>query len=52
MKICFRGTCGQLRPRSDCANAQSDLGLRSPPTESLDTTLDTIEYMNGEQRSG
>ena len=38
--------CGQRRPRSDCANAQSDLGLRCLLTESVDTT----ECMNGEQR--
>ena len=36
------------RPRSDCADAQSDLGLRCPLTESLDTT----ECMNGEQKLG
>ena len=29
--------CGQRRPRSDCAYAQSDLGLRCPQTELLDT---------------
>ena len=37
--------CGQRRPRSACASAQSDLGLRSPLTESIDT-------VRGEQRSG
>ena len=31
------GICGQRNPRSDCADAQSDLGLRSPLTETLDT---------------
>ena len=29
--------CGQQRPRSDCASAQSDQGLYCPLTESLDT---------------
>ena len=38
--------CGQQRPRSDCASAQSDQGLHCPLTESLDTT----ECMNREQR--
>ena len=38
--------CGQRRPRSDCAFAQSDQGLRCPQTECLDTT----ELINGEQR--
>ena len=42
------GVCGQRRPRSDCASAQSDLGLRCPLTESLDTT----ECMNGERKPG
>ena len=42
------GKCGQQRPRSDCASAQSDLGLRCPLTEPLDTT----ECMNGEKRPG
>ena len=42
------GICGQRRPRSACANAQSDQGLRRLLTESLDT----IEYMNGEQMHG
>ena len=37
--------CGQRRPRSACAYAQSDQGLRCPLTESLDT----IESINGEQ---
>ena len=44
----FAGICGQQRPRSDCASAQSDLGLYCPLTESLDTT----ECMNGQQRPG
>ena len=38
----------QRTPRSGCMNAQSDQGLHSPLTESLDTT----ECMNWEQRSG
>ena len=29
--------CGQRRPRSDCANAQSDQGFRCPLVESVDT---------------
>ena len=32
------GICGQRRPRSDCADAQSDQGLHCPLTVSLDTT--------------
>ena len=39
------GHMRQLRPRSDCASAQSDQGLRCPQTESLDTT----ECFNREQ---
>ena len=39
------GICGQRRPRSDCADAQSDLGLHFPLTESLSTT----ECINGKQ---
>ena len=42
------GICGQRRPWSACAFAQSDQGLHCPLTESLDT----IECMNGEQRPG
>ena len=42
------GICGQRRPRSDCASAQSDQGLRRPLTESLDT----IACITGEQRLG
>ena len=42
------GMCGQRRPRSACASAQSDQGLHCPLTESLDT----IECMNGEQKPG
>ena len=50
MRKCAFGSCmwGQWRPRSDCADAQSDQGLHCPLTESLDTT----ECMNGEQRHG
>ena len=36
-KMCLRFKCGQRRPRSDCAFAQSDLGLHSPLTESVNT---------------
>ena len=32
-----RGICGQRRPRSDCAFAQSDQGLRFPLTGSFYT---------------
>ena len=39
--------CGQQRPRSACASAQSDQGLDCPLTEILDTT----ECMDIEQRS-
>ena len=39
------GICGQRRPRSACASAQSDQGLPCPLTESLDPT----ECMNVEQ---
>ena len=42
------GICGQRKPRSACASAQSDQGLHCPLTESLDTT----ECMNGEQGTG
>ena len=42
------GICGQRRPRSACASAQSDQGLRCPQTESLNT----IECFNGEQMPG
>ena len=38
--------CGQQRPRSACASAQSDQGLHYPLTESFDTT----EYNNSEPR--
>ena len=31
--------CGQCRPRSACAIAQADLGLRCPLTESMDTIV-------------
>ena len=39
------GICGQRKPRSACASAQSDRGLCCPQTESLGT----IECFNGEQ---
>ena len=42
------GICGQRRPRSACASAQSDQGLQSP----LKVSLDTTECMYGEQRPG
>ena len=44
----FSGIYGQRRPRSACASAQSDLGLRCPLIESLYT----IECINGEQMPG
>ena len=36
-KTVSSGICRQRRPRLACASAQSDQGLRSPPTELLDT---------------
>ena len=42
------GICGQRRPRTDCASAQSDQGLRCPLKESLDIK----ECINGEQMPG
>ena len=30
--------CGQRKPRSACASAQSDQGLHCPLTESMDST--------------
>ena len=39
------GICGQRRPRSACASAQSDQDLHSPLT-------DTTKCMNREQRPG
>ena len=42
------GIYGQQRPRSTCADAQSDQGLHCLQTESLDT----VEWMNGEQKTG
>ena len=39
------GICGQRRPRSACASAQSDQGLRCPLKDSLDTT----KCINGEK---
>ena len=38
----FSGICGQRRPRPDCADAQSGLGLCCPLTE----VMDTKEYMD------
>ena len=35
--MCLRGRRGQRRPRSDCADAQSDQGLRCPPSQPLNT---------------
>ena len=37
-RSCLWPICEQRMPRSDCALAQSDLGLRCPLRESLDTT--------------
>ena len=42
------GICGQRRPRSAWASAQSDQGLHCLLTESLDAT----ECINGEQQPG
>ena len=42
------GICGQQRPRSACASAQSAQDLHCPLTDSLDT----IEVIAGEQRPG
>ena len=42
-KNVYTGICGQRKPRSACASAPSDQGLRCPDTESLDT----IECFNG-----
>ena len=47
-KMCIRRMQGQRRPRSYCADAQSDQGLRCPLPESLATT----ECVNGEQSLG
>ena len=44
----YRGICGQRRPRSACASAQSDHRIHCPLTESLATT----ECMNREQKPG
>ena len=46
--MCIRGMRGQQRPGSDCADAQSDQGLRCPLPESLNTK----ECIDGEQRPG
>ena len=42
------GICGQRRPRSVCASAQSDQGIHCPLTEALATS----ECMNRERRPG
>ena len=44
--MCLWGMRGQRRPRSDCADAQSDQGLRCP----LPDLVNTIECINREQR--
>ena len=36
-EMCLRGMCGQLKPRLDCVDAQSDQGLCCSLPESLDT---------------
>ena len=41
-KMCLRGMLGQRRPRSDCASAQSDQGLRCPLTKSLTLYTDSM----------
>ena len=41
------GICGQRRPSSACASAQSNRALCCPLTESMDT----IEYIRGERMS-
>ena len=47
------GICGQRRPRSACAYAQSDQGLRSPQTEALDTKKNIFsECFDKEQMPG
>ena len=38
MRTVSLGVCGQWKPRSACASAQSDQGLRCQLTKSLDTT--------------
>ena len=43
----LQGICGQRRPRSACAFAQSDQDLRCPLTESLET----VKYISGGQRT-
>ena len=35
VEMCLRGICGERRPRSDCASAQSDQDLRCPLSESF-----------------
>ena len=36
-EMSLSGICGQRKPRSDCACAQSELGNRCPLTESSET---------------
>ena len=48
MRNVSSGICGHRRPRSACASAQSDLGIRCPQTESPDTT----DRFNEEQMPG
>ena len=45
-KRCVVDMCGQRMPRSDCASAQSDQGLRCPLTE----LLSSVEYNNVEAK--
>ena len=44
----FSVVCQRRRPRSACTSMQSGQGLHCLLTETLDTT----EYMNGEQKPG
>ena len=51
LKTCRNVSSGirvQREPRSDCADAQSDQGLRCPQIESFDT----VDCINGEQLPG
>ena len=45
LKNVSSGICGQRRPRTACASAQSDQDIRCPLAESVNT----IECINGEQ---
>ena len=42
MYLC--GICGERRPRSDCAEAQSDQGIRCPPRPI--ETLDVVQCID------